>query len=71
MKKQYIQPATESVKVNLYNSILEDIIIINDSKHGSDEGLGKEQQFEWDVETTSDLPRDINLWADTDDTEGY
>lgn len=71
MKKQYIQPATESVKVNLYNSILEDIIIINDSKHGSDEGLAKEQQFEWDVETTSDLPRDINLWADADDTEGY
>ena len=46
MKKQYKKPITESVKVNLYNSILEDGIgIINNSREGSDTGLAKENNL--------------------------
>jgi hypothetical protein len=31
----------------------------------------KEQQLEWEEDATSNLPSDINLWEDTDDTDGY
>ena len=43
MKKQYKTPVTESVKVNLFNSILEDIGVVNNSREVGDEGLAKEQ----------------------------
>ena len=46
MKKQYIQPATESVKVNLYGSILEGIDIVNNSRDVTNEGLAKETDFD-------------------------
>lgn len=70
MKKQYKKPITESVKVNLYNSILEDGIgIINNSREGSDTGLAKENNLLFedegdfgDIWGTDEDPND--LWGD-------
>ena len=62
MKKQYKKPITESVKVNLYNSILETgIDIINNSTEGSDTGLGKENNLLFDDDAWDD-----DLWGDND-----
>ena len=70
MKKQYKKPITESVKVNLYNSILEDGIgIINNSREGSDTGLAKENNLLFeddddfgDIWGTDEDPND--LWGE-------
>ena len=49
MKKQYKKPITESVKVNLYNSILvDDPPIIITSHDVTNEGLGKENNLIFD-----------------------
>ena len=42
MKKLYIQPATETVKLNINDSIL-DIGVVNNSTDVTNEGLAKEQ----------------------------
>jgi hypothetical protein len=72
MKKKYIAPAAEVVNVHLISSVLGDENLpIED---GSVVGTGmdaKEQQLEWEEDATSNLPSDINLWEDTDDTDGY
>lgn len=45
MKRQYLQPVTETVNVKLYGSILQDIEIVNNSRDVTDEGLGKENNI--------------------------
>ncbi|MBR5391848.1 MAG: hypothetical protein IK148_03195 [Prevotella sp.] len=70
MKKQYKKPITESVKVNLYNSILDNIGVVNNSHDVTDEGLGKENNliFDDDEDAFGDIwgtdedPND--LWGD-------
>lgn len=72
MKKQYIVPSVETVNVRLIGSVLEDFNagIGNDSDEtGVTEA--KEQLLDWEEDATSNLPCDINLWEDTDDTDGY
>ena len=72
MKKQYIVPSVEIVNVRLIGSVLEDFnagIGKDSDETGTIEA--KEQQLDWDEEATSNLPSDINLWEDTDDTDGY
>lgn len=72
MKKQYKKPITESVKVNLYNSILEDGIgIINNSREGSDTGLAKENNLLFEDDAFGDIwsdnenePNPNDLWGD-------
>ena len=61
MKKQYKTPITESVKVKLYNSILDSIGVVNNSHDVTDEGLAKEQKDFFDID-------DNDLWADGGDT---
>lgn len=59
MKKQYIQPATETVKLNIKDDVL-DIDILNNSRDVTDEGLAKEN---------SDIVFDDNfgdLWDNPD-----
>ena len=68
MKKQYKTPITESVKVNLYGSILEGI----GTDLGSDvtnEGLAKEQGnfFDFDNDTLGDIwgeGESNDLWSE-------
>ena len=57
MKKQYKKPMAESVKVSLYNSLLEDIGVVNNSTEVSDSGLGKEQYdpFGGDADSFGDI----------------
>lgn len=69
MKKRYIAPAAETVNVRLINSVLDEGELAPPTENAN--SWDAKQQLEWDEEATSDLPRDINLWADTDDTEGY
>ena len=69
MKKQYKTPITESVKVNLFNSILEDIGVVNNSTEVGDEGLAKEQGnfFDFDNDTFGDIwgeGESNDLWSD-------
>lgn len=70
MKKQYIVPSVEIVNVRLIGSVLETENMGNDSDETGVIGA-KEQQLEWEEDATSNLPSDINLWEDTDDTDGY
>jgi hypothetical protein len=42
MKKQYINPVTEIVKLNVSDAVLQEIDIVNNSTDVGDEGLGKE-----------------------------
>ena len=61
MKKDYMQPLTETVQVRLIGSVLQNIEVEQGSfETGS--GLGKENNFEWDEEATPSLPHNINLW---------
>ena len=69
MKKQYKKPITESVKVNLYNSILvDDPPIIITSHDVTNEGLGKENNLLFEDDAFGDIwgtdedPND--LWGD-------
>ncbi len=70
MKKKYIVPAAEVVNVRLIGSVLGGIDVVEPSE-GPNSWDAKEQQFDWDEEATSNLPSDINLWEETDDTDGY
>ena len=70
MKKQYIVPSVEIVNIRLIGSVLETENMGNDSDETGTIGA-KEQQLEWEEDATSNLPSDINLWEDTDDTDGY
>ena len=63
MKKHYIRPVTESVKVNLYGSILESIGTDTNS-YVSDVGLAKENDILWGDDSTSG-----DLWEDVEDEE--
>lgn len=42
MKKIYKQPYTDIVRLNTKNSVLDGIVVINNSHEGTDEGLGKQ-----------------------------
>ena len=66
MKKLYIQPATETVRLNINDSILEEIGIVNNSYEVSDDGLAKEQGDFFDMDD------DLNdIWGDSGDTNPY
>jgi hypothetical protein len=58
------------VNIRLIGSVLETENMGNDSDETGVIGA-KEQQLEWEEDATSNLPSDINLWEDTDDTDGY
>ena len=45
MKKQYINPVTEIVKLNVSDAVLQEIDIVNNSTDVGDEGLGKENNL--------------------------
>ena len=72
MKKQYINPVTEIVKLNVSDAVLQEIDIVNNSTDVGDEGLGKENNliFEdegdfgdlWDDGDSSSNPYD--LWGE-------
>ena len=70
MKKKYVTPASEAVNVRLIGSVLGGVNI-TDPSEGPNSWDAKEQQLEWEEDATSNLPSDINLWEDTDDTDGY
>lgn len=55
MKKQYKKPLTESVKVKLFNSILQNIEVITNSRDVSDDGEAKENDFFEDFDTEEDI----------------
>ena len=55
MKKQYSKPVIESVKVKLFNSILQDIEVINNSRDVSDDGEAKRNNFFDDFDTEEDI----------------
>ncbi len=64
MKKQYIRPVTEGVKVSLFGSVLEGIGTVTNSDV-SDSGLSKENDILWgDDDSTSG-----DLWDDEDGGE--
>lgn len=65
MKKHYIRPVTECVKVNLYGSILEGIGTDTDS-YVTDLGLAKENDILWGDDSTSG-----DLWDDEENAEEY
>ncbi len=71
MKKTYIAPCTLVVNLRLSDSVLDDPGMGRASQVDGGEMDAKEQQLDWDEEATSNLPCDINLWEDTDDTDGY
>jgi len=67
MKKQYIKPTTESVKVCLYGSVLEGYG--DGTGRGSyvtDLGLAKENDILWGDDSTSG-----DLWGDEENAEEY
>lgn len=55
MKKQYSKPVIESVKVKLFNSILQDIGVINNSRDVSDDGEAKGNNFFEDFDSEEDI----------------
>ena len=55
MKKQYSKPVIESVKVKLFNSILQDIGVINTSRDVSDDGEAKGNNFFEDFDSEEDI----------------
>ena len=63
MNKNYIQPNTEIVQVRLRGSVLDDIPVV-DGSYYTDEGLGKENNFDWEDDASADRPRNINLWEE-------
>ena len=65
MKKQYIQPTTEAVKLNINGDVL-DIDIRNNSYDVTDEGLAKENS---DIVFDDDFNNGI--WGDTDASSAY
>ena len=67
MKKRYSSPVTEIVNVKLYGSVLDDsIVIVNNSREGSDSGLGKQNDFDLDDDGNGFM---VDLWADDEDEE--
>ncbi len=72
MKKQYINPVTEIVKLNVSDAVLQEIDIVNNSTDVGDEGLGKKNDllFEdegdfgdlWDDGDSNSNPYD--LWGE-------
>lgn len=65
MKKQYIQPTTEAVKLNINGDVL-DIDIRNNSYDVTDEGLAKENS---DIVFDDDF--NSGIWGDTDASSAY
>lgn len=61
MKKQYINPVTEIVKLNVSDAVLQEIDIVNNSTDVGDEGLGKENNLIFEDE--GDFG---DLWDDGD-----
>lgn len=61
MKKQYINPVTEIVKLNVSDAVLQEIDIVNNSTDVGDEGLGKENNLLFEDE--GDFG---DLWDDGD-----
>lgn len=55
MKKQYKKPLTESVKVKLFNSILQNIDVITNSRDVSDDGEAKRNNYFEDFDTEEDI----------------
>lgn len=55
MKKQYSKPVIESVKVKLFNSILQDIGVINTSRDVSDDGCAKQNNYFEDFDSEEDI----------------
>jgi hypothetical protein len=62
MKKIYLSPVTEAVKLNINDAVL-DIGIENNSHDVSDDGLGKENNFIF-----GDDSWDNDLWGDGGNT---
>lgn len=62
MKKIYIKPNTELVKVQLTSGVLDDDIIVGPASEYSHISLGKEQGDFFEDDTFGDL------WADGGDT---
>ncbi len=62
MKKQYIRPVTEGVKVSLFGSVLEGIGTVTNSDV-SDSGLSKENDILWDDDDTMSN----DLWDDEEE----
>jgi hypothetical protein len=66
MKKIYLSPVTETVKLNINDAVL-DIGIENNSHDVSDDGLGKENNFIWDDDPWSsneDNTNPYDLWEE-------
>lgn len=63
MKTIYIKPEIDIVKLNLINSVLEDVGVNQDSKQGKwgDAGAKKNTQFEED-EPNDEVSQSNNLW---------
>lgn len=64
MKKTYIQPNTETVKVRLNGSIMLDEVNVGGVSEFTNKGLGKENDFDWEDNDDGDMPHNINLWDD-------
>lgn len=65
MKKIYIQPSTETVHVRLIGSVLNDGIPIGGGSPETNEGVAKQNDFNWD-DNDSFM---VDLWADDEDEE--
>jgi hypothetical protein len=64
MKKIYLSPVTETVKLNINDAVL-DIGIVDNSHEVSDDGLGKENNLVWDDDLWSSDENTTNpydLW---------
>lgn len=61
MKKQYKHPVTDIVRLNINGTLL-DAPIINNSHDVTDEGLAKENNFDFDDDAFGDI------WGAEDDT---
>ena len=57
MKKDYIQPYTETVNVRLKGSILEDLPVV-DGSYYTDEGLGKKGDLDFE-----DFNSEEDIWG--------
>ena len=57
MKKDYIQPYTESVNVRLNRSILDELPVVGGSFY-TDEGLGKKADLDFD-----DFNSEEDIWG--------
>ncbi len=63
MKRVYLKPFCEDVRVNLKGSVLQGNYE-GGSKGAWGSGWGKENNMGWDDEVEDDKPRNINLWEE-------